>query len=88
MRRTNINALLKMVRQYLGGETDRFSFVLDFPYEVEKRYPKMLKEDEEYADMLHYYLVECGTNKAAELSDEDFRRLMQQQYDEVIDGVY
>ena len=50
MRRTNINAVLKMVRQYLDGEMSMIDFVLDFPYEMEKRYLKMQNEDEEYAD--------------------------------------
>lgn len=38
MRRTNINALLNMVRQYLDGEMGLIDFVLDFPYEMQKRY--------------------------------------------------
>ena len=36
MRRTNINAVLRMVRQYLDGEMSMIDFVLDFPYEMEK----------------------------------------------------
>lgn len=36
MRRTNINAVLKMVQQYLDGEMSMIDFVLDFPYEMEK----------------------------------------------------
>ena len=35
-----------VVRQYLAGEMSMIDFVLDFPYEMEKRYPKMLNEDE------------------------------------------
>jgi len=77
-----------MVRHYLNGETDRLNFVLEFSYEMEKRYQKMLKEDEEYADMMYYYLIECGTDQADGMSDNAFRQLMQKQYDEVMDGVY
>lgn len=88
MRRTNINALLKMVRKYLDGEMSFIDFVLDFPYEMEKRYPKAVKEDPEYTDMMYYYLIECGTDKAEGMSDDAFRRLMQEQYDEVMIGVY
>jgi len=88
MRRTNINALLKMVRRYLDGEISFIDFVLDFPYEMEKRYQKAVKEDPEYADMMYYYLIECGTDKAQGMSDDAFRRLMQEQYDEVMAGVY
>ncbi len=64
VRRTNINALLKMVRQYLNGEIRYIDFVMDFPYEMEKRYQKAVKEDAEYADMMYYYLIECGTDRA------------------------
>ena len=88
MRRTNINAVLKMTKDYLDGKIDRIDYELDFPYEVEQRYQKMCGEDAEYADMLYYYLVECGTDRASNLSDNDFRNLIQKQYLEVLDGVY
>jgi hypothetical protein len=48
----------------------------------------MCRKDAEYADMLYYYLVECGTDRASNLSDSDFRNLIQKQYLEVLDGVY
>ena len=86
MRRTNINAVLKMVRRFLDGEMSMTEFVLDFPYEMEKRYVKMMNED--YADMMYYYLIECGTDNADGMSADAFRQLMQKQYDEVMDGVY
>lgn len=57
MKRTNINALLKMVRQYLNGEMGLIDFVLDFPYEMEKRYQKAVKEDPEYAICGHDVLL-------------------------------
>ena len=88
VRRTNVGALLRMVRQYLNGETQRSDFVLDFPYEMEKRYRKAAEEDEEYTEMMYYYLIECGTDRGEGLSDEEFRQLMRKQYDEVMDGVY
>lgn len=55
---------------------------------MEKRYRKAVKEDAEYADMMYYYLIECGADKAEGMSDDEFRRLMLKQYDEVISGVY
>ena len=84
----NINALLKMTREYLDGKMDRIDYELDFPYEVEKRYQKMCREDPEYADLLYYYLIERGTDCATGLSDDDFHSLIQKQYLEVQDGVY
>ncbi len=88
VRRTNINALLKTVRQYLNGESSYIDFVMDFPYEMEKRYQKAVAEDAEYADMMWYYFIECGTDKAKGMSEDEFRQLMQEQYDEVMAGVY
>ena len=88
MRRTNINAVLSMVREYLDGEMDASSFRLDFPYEIEQRYRKMGREDPDYADMIYFYLVEQGTDLADGMSDAAFRKLIQNQYDNVMDGVY
>lgn len=84
MRKTNINAVLRMTKDYLDGKMYRIDYKLDFPYEVTQRYQKMCSEDTEYTDMLYYYLVECGTDCAAGLSDDDFRALIL----EVLDGVY
>lgn len=65
MRRTNINATLKMTRQYPDGEMSHIDCELDFSYKVEKRYQKMCKEDEDHEDMLYYYLIECDTEQAS-----------------------
>ena len=88
MRRTNINAVLKMVREYLNGEMDTLSFQLDFPYEIEQRYRKMVREDPDYADMIYVYLVEQGTDLAYDMSDAAFKELIQKQYNNVMEGVY
>jgi len=88
MRRTNINAVMRMVKRYLSGEMDAISFKLDFPYEVTRRYQSMNREDPEYTEMIYYYLVENGTDRFDELSSDDFRELIQEQYDNVMDGKY
>lgn len=88
MSNPNINAVLKITKDYLDGKIDRINYELDFPYEVEKRYQKMCREDPEYADMLYYYLIECGTDRSTGLTDEAFRTLIQKQYLEVLAGVY
>jgi hypothetical protein len=88
MRRTNINAVLNMVQEFLDGEMDSISFQLDFPYEIEQRYRKMVREDSDFADMIYCYLVEQGVDLAGEMSDTDFKKLIQRQYDNVLDGVY
>ena len=88
MRRTNINAVMRMVKRYLSGEMDAISFKLDFPYEVTRRYQSMNREDPEYTEMIYYYLVENGTDRFDELSSDDFHELIQEQYDNVMDGKY
>ena len=88
MRRTNINAVLRMVKKFLSGEISATTFYLDFPYEVTKRYDGMQREDPDYADMIMFYLVECGTDRYEELPAEEYRKLIQQQYDNVMEGVY
>ena len=88
MRRTNINAVMRMVKRYLSEEMDAISFKLDFPYEVTRRYQSMNREDPEYTEMIYYYLVENGTDRFDELSSDDFRELIQEQYDNVMDGKY
>ncbi len=42
MRHTNIVFLLQMTKDYLDGKIDVTSYRLDFPYELETRYKKML----------------------------------------------
>ncbi len=76
MRRTNINAVLNMVREFLDGEMDSISFQLDFPCEIEQRYRKMVREDSDFADMIYFYLVEQGVDLAGEMSDTDFKKLI------------
>lgn len=77
-----------MVKRYLFGETDAISFRLDFPHEVTQRYKSMIREDPEYAEKIYYYLVENGTDRFDELSDDDFRQLIQKQYDNVMECEY
>lgn len=57
---------------------------MDYLYEMEKRYRKAAEEGEEYVEMMYYYLIECGTDRAVGLSNEEFRQLMQKQ---LIDGI-
>ena len=88
MRGTNINTVLRMVRRYLKGKTDTETFCRDFPNEVVCRYGKMAEEDRKDAGIILYWLVENGTDRRKKLSEEDFRNLIQQQYDNIMNGVY
>jgi len=77
---TNINFMMDMTKSFLEGEIDFIDFALDFPYEIEKRYRKMVREDKEYAELIFDYLVEEGTNKYDDLTDDQFKKLIRKQY--------
>ena len=81
MRRTNINAVLKMVRLYHEDQIERIDMELDFPYEIEKRY----SDDCEYAELIDDRLLDDGVIKGEDLSDEEFRELINLQYENVLD---
>jgi hypothetical protein len=85
MRRTNINAVLRIVRKYLDGKISRIDLSLDFPVELENRFDKMRSEDWEYAELIYDRLLEDGIYCGDDLSDEDFRNLMNDQYKDVLD---
>ena len=82
---TNINFVMNMTKSFLEGEIDSLTYFLDFPYEVEKRYRKMVREDKEYADLIFECLVEEGTDQFNELSDTQFKNLINKQYKYITD---
>lgn len=85
MRRTNINAVLKMVRAFLDGKIDRIELSLDFPYELEKRFDKMRSEDQDYAELIYDRLLDDGIDVGDDLSHQDFYKLIEKQYYDVLD---
>ena len=85
MKRTNINAVLKMVHSYLDCQISRTELCLDFPYELEKRYEKMRSEDQEYAELIYDKLLKDGVYRAEHLPNEEFRELMRRQHEDVLD---
>lgn len=87
MRHTNIVFLLQMTKDYLDGKIDVTSYRLDFPYELETRYKKMLRENRLMAELIYDCLVEDGVFLYDELSDEDFEDQIRRQY-EFVDDVY
>jgi len=69
-----------MTKEYLAGEIDEISYSLDFPYELEKRYKKMHKEDDEYCDLIYEDLYENGVVRFNDMSDEEFKKLIRKHY--------
>ena len=74
-----------MVRMYLDGQITRLDISLDFPYEIEKRYKKMLLEDSRYTELIYTRLLEDGIESAEHLSDDEFREHINRQYEDVDD---
>jgi hypothetical protein len=74
-----------MVEAFLKGKMSRLDFRLDFPYEVQQRYLKMAREDEEFAKLIDDRLVEDGVYKGECLNDEAFRELIRKQFLDVVD---
>ncbi|WP_353852925.1 hypothetical protein [Dehalobacter restrictus] len=82
---TNINFVMNMTKSFLDGEIDCITYSLGLPYELGKRYRKMVREDREYAELIFICMVEKGTNKFDELSDPDFKKLICKQYKYITD---
>jgi len=84
-KQTNINAVLAMVVSYLEDGIDRLELELDFPYELEKWYRRMVAENRQMAEMIYDRIIEDGINRGDHLSDAQMKDLIRRQYDDVID---
>lgn len=42
----NIDYMMEITKEFLGGKIDGIDYSLDFPYELDKRYRKMHREDD------------------------------------------
>jgi hypothetical protein len=63
---------------------ESFTYNLDFSYELEKRYNKMRREDEDYCDLIYEFLYEEGAARYNELSEIAFKKLVHKQYNYII----
>ena len=78
---------MEMTKAYLEGELDSVSYSLDFPYEVETRYKKLLKEDRALAEIIYDCLVEDGVNLYQDLSEKEFKEKISTEYEFIKDIV-
>lgn len=62
-----------MTKSYLSGKIDSMTYYLDFPYEVETRYKKLLKEDKGLTELIYDCLVEDGVNLYKDLTEKEFK---------------
>jgi hypothetical protein len=83
----NIDYMISYVEDYLEGRLDRFFFDLDFDHKLITHYPKMKRENPEYAEAFCFYISDWGIDVGERLSDDEFKALIQRQYDELLDVV-
>lgn len=76
----NIDFMMNMTKEFLSGKIDAISYTLDFPHELEQRYKKMHREDDDYCELIYECLYEEGIDLYNELSDADFKKLIRKQY--------
>jgi len=92
MNTPNIDYMMNMTKEFLNGEIDDITYCFDFPYEIEQRYREMVREHQEYSELIYDYLVEDGTNHHMQLSDKVFKTKIRKNYNYikgvVRDGFY
>ena len=59
--------MMNMTKEFLDGKIDGMTYNLDFSYELEKRYKKMHKEDDDYCYLINEDLYEDGVARFNEL---------------------
>lgn len=80
MSQPNIDFMMNMTKEYLSGKIDVIDYHLDFPYELDQRYRKMHREDDDYCELIYECLYEEGVARYHELSDGEFKKLIRKQY--------
>ena len=80
MSQPNIDYMMNMTKEFLSGEIDGIPYTLDFPYELEQRYKKMHREDDDYCELIYECLYEEGICLYDKLSDADFKKLIRKQH--------
>ncbi|KGK85864.1 hypothetical protein DP73_17685 [Desulfosporosinus sp. HMP52] len=80
MKLPNIDFLMNMTKEYLDGKIDSMTYYLDFPHELDQRYKKAHREDDDYCELIYECLYEEGIVMYNELSDGEFKKLIRKQY--------
>jgi hypothetical protein len=76
----NIDHIMNMTKEFLTGKIDGIDYSLDFLYELEQRYQKIHREDDDYCELIYKCLYEEGVAKYNELSDTESKKLLRKQY--------
>ena len=78
-----IDFMMSFVQDYLGGKIDRMGFDLDFNYYLMKNYPKMEREDPDFAEAFNFCMTEQGFDLCDSLSDNEHKKLIRKQLSEL-----
>lgn len=76
MGQPNIEYMMGMAKDYLDGKIDIVTFTLHFPYELEQRYRKIQREDEDYSELIYEDMYEEGLCMENGLSKTEFKKLI------------
>lgn len=76
----NIDYIMNMTKEYLNGKIDVIDYSLDFPHELDQRYRKMHRENDDYCDLIYESLYEEGVYRFNEVSDTEFKKLIRKKY--------
>lgn len=79
MKLPNIDFLMNITKEYLDGKIDSMTYYLDFPQELDQRYKKAHREDDDYCELIYECLYEEGIGMYNELSDGEFKKLIRKQ---------
>lgn len=80
MSQPNIDFLMNMTKEFLDEKIDGMTYYLDHPHELDRRYKKAHREDDDYCELICECLYEEGVGLFNELSDGEFKKLIRKQY--------
>lgn len=80
MANKGLNFMMEYVQDYLGGDTERMFFDLDFNHYLIKHYPAMERHDPEMAECFAFYLSQEGIDRTHGLSDAQHKRIIRRQF--------
>ena len=84
----SINYMMDYVRDYLDGKCRRFVFELDFKFNLMELWEEMCEEDINHARAFKYYMSDKGFEVGDELSDNEYKELIQRQFNKLIEKGY
>ncbi|MCF7924815.1 MAG: hypothetical protein K9L64_06920 [Candidatus Izimaplasma sp.] len=82
--KANIEYMLTLTKAFLEGHMTDIDFKLDFSYEIDLRYRKMVKEDDYLADVIYFYIYEEGIDKHYDDTDDSLFQVIEENFHEIL----